>query len=141
MVTCDQKDLAGLEKLRDSFFQKPETDESSLGHVLQPCTDGGNTSIHYAALSDFSEALDILAHVLSKQDRCNLWEASVKLLGQRNQNGDTPLMMLCINDFVQTLNGWIDYVIHMGILQGLEWEGIQLILIQTLRLEKFYKWD
>lgn len=101
--------------IRDMIPHNKFDIEELIGHPLQHSPDGGNTPIHYAAMSGFHEALGLLAKMLYFQRlryhgykesiaqptksivTNSILQCYIELLQQRNDNDDTPIMMTAID--------------------------------------------
>ena len=111
-----------------------------IGHPMQQSPDSGNSAIHYAAMSGSETCLAFLATILhfhqqridsqlnvseklNKASPLTLFDCYVQLLSQRNDNGDTPIMMTSIQQKqlpcqMNLLEYWLCELRTIGISYG-----------------------
>ena len=135
MVACDKKQISCLKYIHRKVEQSAASRvlEAIMGHPLDRCSEtcGGNAAAHFAASSGFSDGTDILAAMLqtsgiserktseiSGTTACDnvmtgqaFQDNLISVLSQRNQHGDTPIMMASVAGHEHIMHHWLQKLI------------------------------
>ncbi|KAL3827579.1 hypothetical protein ACHAXA_002076 [Cyclostephanos tholiformis] len=114
MLACDKCNSEALIYLRNqmsaftNYSQPTDLLIDAWGHPDE-ASSHGNRASHHALAAGFSEGLDLLENIwgfFEEESHGGRLRRYLSLLSQTNHNGDTPLMMACVNgrdDVVQCL--------------------------------------
>ena len=99
IIICDKSITSAVNFLRNQINHLSSREVSVWGCVTDKSTESGNCAAHHALAANFRTGLDLLESYLFSTPHSSSHESSLQrymsLLGQPNENGDTPIMMAC----------------------------------------------